>query len=137
VILPKTYESAKISGLDTAQEPLPELTVDVGNDLNNTPHNEFPQVEDAPQVHAEAPTLIITPQPASSEVVPPSALVPSVDQGFCLSGCQGAQYQESYKPSFNGKKYSFAVTELGWTFIDGLENSFNPNVQYCLWNSCW
>jgi hypothetical protein len=40
VMVPKTEESAKILslGVDTAQESLPELTVYVGNDLNDTPH---------------------------------------------------------------------------------------------------
>ena len=92
VMVPKTEESAKILGLgvDTAQESLPELTVYVGM---------ISMI-----LHSEAPTPIITPQPASvDKVVPLNALVPSVDQGLCRSCCQQTQFQEAYNLSLVAK----------------------------------
>jgi hypothetical protein len=124
--VPAIKESVKILGVDTGQDPHPEPIVDTGIALENiasTPVDKFPLVED------EGPTTT------------PTIVNPNKEHVHALwrSSRQRVQWKPDYEPSMHGKphsrsvgkRYAFAVTQLGAKLLDNAGESSMPELVYC------
>ena len=115
VDIPEEY--VEITGVDNAQDE-PDAIIDSGvglDDIASTPIEEFPMVEELEVLPENVPTVPPTfqsPPKARKEVQPMQV----VDNGPQRSNRVRIQ-PTNYVPSHQGKKYSFAVTQLGQELI--------------------
>ncbi len=107
----------EITGVDRAQNVIPHAIAEPGVhfDLGQPPREEAPILE----------TTKPTPQ-SESDIV----LVEPVGQPVRRSSCQRMAIK-NYAPSMQGKKYSFATTQLGCKLLDNVQHWHDPRVVLC------
>jgi hypothetical protein len=110
---------AEIPGVDTDQEQTPDhesaqvepgATFDLGRTPDATPDETIPQ----------------TATQSESAEAPVGTVCQPVRRSTCLR-----EAVKSYVPSMQGKRYSFAMTQLGHKLLDNVEYWHDPRVALC------
>jgi hypothetical protein len=116
VMLPESEVPGELPGVDTGvQEPFDEPQAQMF-DLEGT----------SPPEPQEPPLIDLT---AESNVV--QKVEPTADQQQQRKSTRARVVPKPYKPSWTGKSYAYAMTQLGSSFLDDEEHQHDPRLAFC------